>query len=276
MVVPAQSEPIDLYLDLLARVLTRTFEPAELRRWPHEPTSKALGAGARLVGQVLARAGVGLYRQERVDPELRAVGRDWPATAETMVGLARLANVRECIESVLADEVPGDLVETGVWRGGTAIYMRAVLRAHGDGQRRVWAADSFRGLPPPTVPQDAGDIHHTFDHLAVSRADVEENFRKYGLLDEQVCFLEGWFADTLPSAPIEAIAVLRLDGDMYQSTWEALTYLYPRVSPGGWVIVDDYGAIAGCRQAVHDYRDRHGISAPIRDVDWTGVYWRVP
>jgi O-methyltransferase len=194
-----------------------------------------------------------------------------------MIGLVRLANVRECIESALRDGVQGDLVETGVWRGGTVIYMCAVLKTQCDRERQVWAVDSFGGLPEPdpAFPADAGDVHHTYTQLAVSRAEVEDNFRRYGLLDDRVRFLEGWFKDTLPTAPIGAIAVLRLDGDMYQSTWEALTHLYPKVSQGGWVIVDDYGAVDACRRAVDDYRDRHGITAILRRVDWTGVYWRV-
>ncbi len=81
------------------------------------------------------------------DRATRAVGNDWPPHAETMVGLARLANVRACVTAALADGVPGDLVETGVWRGGTAIYMRAILAALGDAGRTVWACDSFDGLP---------------------------------------------------------------------------------------------------------------------------------
>jgi O-methyltransferase len=120
---------------------------------------------------------------------------------------------------------------------------------------------------------DAGDRHHRNEYLKVSRAEVEENFRRYGLLDEQVVFLEGWFADTLPRAPIERLAVFRLDGDMYQSTIEALEALYPRLSPGGSCIVDDY-ALPGCHRAVDDFRARHGIGEALERIDYTGVHWR--
>jgi O-methyltransferase len=123
-------------------------------------------------------------------------------------------------------------------------------------------------------PKDAGDPHHTFSNLAVSVDEVRANFERYGLMDARVRFLPGWFRDTLPTAPIERIAVLRLDGDMYGSTMVALESLYPRLSPGGYVIVDDYGAVAGCREAVEDYRRDHGIGEPIHAIDWTGVYWR--
>jgi O-methyltransferase len=105
---------------------------------------------------------------------------------------------------------------------------------------------------------------------------VKENFRKFGLLDEQVAFLPGWFSETLAAAPIERLALLRLDGDMYASTMDALTALYHKVSPGGFVIVDDYGAVPACRQAVTDFREARGIKAQIVDIDGLGVFWQVP
>jgi Macrocin-O-methyltransferase (TylF) len=108
----------------------------------------------------------------------------------------------------------------------------------------------------------------------VSLEEVKANFAKYGLLDDRVVFLKGWFKDTLPSAPIERLAVLRLDGDMYESTMVALTSLYDKVSSNGFVIIDDYGCIESCRKAVHDFRESRGISEPILDIDGFGVYWR--
>lgn len=104
--------------------------------------------------------------------------------------------------------------------------------------------------------------------------EVKSNFSRYELLDEQVCFLKGWFRDTLPSAPIEQLAVIRLDGDMYESTMDALNNLYPKLSVGGYLIVDDYGTIPACAQAVTDYRHAHGITDEIHVIDWTGVYWK--
>lgn len=207
----------------------------------------------------------------------RAEGRDWPAHAETMVGRARLDSLQACVETVLADGVPGDLLEAGVWRGGASILMRAALAAHGDTSRRVWLADSFQGLPAPEpdrYPADAGGDLSGIDVLAVTRAQVEAAFARYGLLDDRVCFLEGWFEDTLAAAPVDRLAVLRLDGDYYASTIVALEALEPRVSPGGFVVIDDHGAIEGCRKAVDDYRADRGITAPIEPIDWTGVYWR--
>ncbi|HEX9396087.1 MAG TPA: TylF/MycF family methyltransferase [Burkholderiales bacterium] len=211
------------------------------------------------------------------DPDLRVEGRDWPSCAHTMVGLKRLENLQFCVEDVIAKDVPGDLIETGVWRGGSVILMRAILKAHGVTDRRVWAADSFEGLPAPDAakyPLDAKLEFNRFKELAVSLEDVQDNFRIYSLLDEQVLFLKGWFRDTLPTAPIERLAVLRLDGDLYESTIDALESLYSKLQPGGYCIIDDYNDISACRQAVTDYRERHGITEEIVKVDWTAVYWQ--
>src|SRR5439155_1101033 len=160
--------------------------------------------------------GIQLVRSAPFDEAARSDGRDWPTTAHTMIGMKRLDNLQHCVEDTLARQVPGDLIETGVWRGGASIFMRGILRAHGVSDRTVWVADSFQGLPPPNpdaYPADAGDPLHTFDYLAVSLEDVKSHFERYGLLDDQVRFLKGWFRDTLPAAPIERLAVLRLDGD---------------------------------------------------------------
>jgi O-methyltransferase len=194
-----------------------------------------------------------------------------------MAGLRRLDNLQDLVTDVLRRGVPGDLIETGAWRGGATILMRAVLEAYGDTERQVWVADSFQGLPKPDPgrwPAEAGDEHWTREQLAVPVEEVKANFARYGLLDERVRFLVGWFKDTLPTAPIQRLAVLRLDGDMYGSTMEALQALYPKLSVGGYVIVDDYGAIPQCKEAVTDFREAHDISDPMEWVDWTGVWWQ--
>jgi O-methyltransferase len=220
---------------------------------------------------------VRLIRRLKFDPELRLEGRDWPADAETMIGLRRLNNIQYCVEDVLRSRVPGDLIETGVWRGGATIFMRALLKAYGDTDRRVWVADSFHGLPEPDAanyPEDSQFNLSKYPELSVSLEQVKANFARYGLLDDQVRFLVGWFRDTLPSAPIERLAVLRLDGDLYESTMDALRVLYPKLSSGGYVIVDDYGAVPPCKSAVDAYRNEHAISEPLEQVDWSGVFWR--
>jgi len=271
----------DRYIDLLMGCLTRELfldeevHDVDLGSIASSPLA-AVDGGITGLRAALRSEGWRLTRRGG-DPDRRLDGNDWPPTAETMVGRLRLQQVRSCVESVLADGVPGDLIETGVWRGGVTILMRGILEAWADTQRTVWVADSFRGLPTPDVvnyPADAGHDLSDVSTLAVSADQVRRGFERYGLLDHRVRFLEGWFSDTLPAAPIGRLAVLRLDGDLYESTIDALEALYPRLSVGGYVIVDDYGAWEPCRRAVDDYRAAHGISDEITSVDWTGVHWR--
>lgn len=196
--------------------------------------------------------------------------------SHTMIGRRRLENIQSCVETALTENIRGDLIETGIWRGGAVIFMRGILMAHGITDRKVWAADSFEGVPAPSWPEDAGFDLSTkvFPVLAVSLEDVKELFTRYGLLDDQVSFLKGWFKDSLPVAPIEHLAVLRLDGDLYESTMDALAPLYDKVSPGGFVIVDDYGSCPPCKRAIDDFRAQRGIGEPLQTIDLQGVYWR--
>ena len=189
-----------------------------------------------------------------------------------MVGTERLKILEVLIRDVITNEVAGDLVECGVWRGGCSIFMRAVLATLDDAGRTVWLFDSFQGLPKPEKPGDC-DLS-MFPYFSVSVETVKENFRKFGLLDGQVRFVPGWFKDTLPTSEVQEIAILRLDGDMYESTFVALKSLYPKLSAGGYVIVDDYGAIPQCHGAVNDFRALFNIENVITPIDWTGIYWR--
>jgi hypothetical protein len=208
---------------------------------------------------------------------LRNLGWDWPSKAFTMVGRKRLRNFRELIERTIHEGVPGDIIETGVWRGGASIMARAVLLAHDVRDRKVIVADSFAGLPPPAAdqyPADHDSKLHEFPELAISLEQVQENFRKFDLLDEQVVFLKGWFRDTMPTVANERFSVLRLDGDMYESTIDPLLHLYDRLSIGGWVIVDDYGFVPASKQATHDFLNARGLSPEIHPIDGAGVYFQ--
>ena len=217
-----------------------------------------------------------LLDQIHNDDVKRLDGRDWPAQGFTMVGKCRLDNIQMCVEHVLEHNIPGDFLEAGVWRGGSAMFMRALLKAANCIDRTVWLADSFQGLPPPKPDwaADAGDTLHEYEELAVSLEKVKANFNALELLDEQVRFIAGWFHETLYTAPVQSLAVLRLDGDMYESTYVSLEALYDKVSPGGFVIVDDYGFLDSCKQAVHDFLNTRKLAPKILTVDWTGVYWR--
>jgi O-methyltransferase len=276
------AEATELYLDLMKRALVgllynedKSFRPINLsyprrfhKRW-----------ALNFLSQYLARTGKQIAEPVRFDLEKRLQGIDWPPPVfgQTMIGMTRLNHLQSCIEDVLRSGTPGDLIETGVWRGGATIFMRAVLQAYGVKDRCVWVADSFQGLPTPDLdkyPTDGGDALQKYnDFLVASLEEVKDNFQRYNLLDDQVRFLKGWFKDTLPAAPIKQLALLRLDGDMYESTIDALIHLYPKVSPGGYVTIDDYHR-KGCRQAVTDYRSAHGIDEEIKDIGGRGVYWQ--
>jgi len=204
--------------------------------------------------------------------------------AISMLPLGRLDNIEYCVVDILENGVPGDLIETGVWRGGAAIFMRAVLKAYGVTDRSVWAADSFEGLPTPDAEkfpleakvQQGPVIQKAYNNLAVSLEEVRRNFQAYEMLDDQVHFLKGWFKDTLPAAPIRALAILRMDGDFYESTRDALVNLYDRLSVGGYAIVDDYGEDSWtyCRKAVDEFREERGLDEPLVKVDSKCAYWR--
>ena len=230
-----------------------------------------------LLDRFLRKKNMMISRKIYFNKENRIEGKDWPTYADTMIGLKRLDNIEHCINSIIEDNIPGDLIETGVWRGGSTIFMKALLKVNGIDNRVVWVADSFEGLPPPDEKKykaDKGINLHLHEELAVPIESVKNNFKKYDLLDENVKFLKGWFKDTLPSAPIESLSLLRLDGDLYESTMDGLVNLYPKLSKGGFIIVDDWGAVEACKKAVADYRSEHGINEEIKTIDWTGIYWR--
>jgi len=193
-----------------------------------------------------------------------------------MAGLLRLNDLEMCLRDVVRNGVPGDFLEAGVWRGGASILAKAVLDELGEQDRVVWLADSFEGLPKPdreAFPLDALDLSE-FEELRVSLDDVKANFARYGLLDDRIRFIRGWFRDTLHDAPVTSLSVLRLDGDYYESTFYALDALYDKIQIGGYVIVDDY-ALPACKEAVDDFRKSRGIRSPLHSIDWTGVRWRV-
>lgn len=195
----------------------------------------------------------------------------------TMVGEKRLANIEECFHRVLKDGIPGDFIECGVWRGGAVVFMRALLAAYDVPDRLVWVADSFQGLPPPTAPPDVASgldlSRERAPMLAVNLETVWRSFDDFGLMDDRVRFLPGWFKDTLRNAPIEKLSILRLDGDIYESTMDIFTALYDKLAPGGFCIIDDF-FVPACKQAVEEFRTARGITEPMVTIDWTGRLWR--
>lgn len=202
--------------------------------------------------------------------------RNYLELSHTMIGRRRLDNIQYCMETVLDEGIEGDVIETGIWRGGAIILMRGILAAYGITDRIVWGADSFAGVPPPTLAEDQQlDIsERVYPFLTVSLDEVKALVTKYDMLDDNVRFLQGWFKDTLPGAPIQRLSVLRLDGDLYESTMDALNPLYGKVSPGGFIIVDDYYSCQPCKKAIDTFRERHGINDTCVQIDDQSVFWR--
>lgn len=269
------------YLDLLTRALVNLIYPEHELRIAH--LEEHPPSGDRIVDQrtlrdirylsggafddLVAAKDEGLVWQSRVTRD-----------AHTMVGLRRLENIERCAAQVFADRVPGDFLEAGVCQGGASIFLRALQVAYGEADRRTWVADSFEGLPPPSHPVD---VERGLDFtegrqpwLAASLRSVQDNFRAYDLLSDAVRFVPGWFSATLAQAPVERLAILRVDADLYASTRDALVALYDRVSPGGYVIIDDYWAFEACRLAVDEFLAERDLAPDLRRVDWTAVFWR--
>lgn len=246
--------PFEMYVDLMAKCLTDMIYGAD---------------------RPIVRRG----KRVQFDARKRFQGRDWPVVGHSMAGIKRLQNVAHLTDRAIAEGIPGDFIETGVWRGGASAMVRGVLKFRGVTDRKVYLADSFEGLPPPdeaAFPADTGSRYHTRGRLAVGVEAVRKTFEAYDLMDEQVEFVVGWFKDTLHKLDVPQFALIRLDGDMYESTIQAITALYPKLAPGGFVIVDDYGGIKACRAAIEDYRAAEGITAEIHRIDHTGVWWRKP
>ena len=266
----------ELYIDLLKNRLS-DFQKKDKVEYKPLPNNKTLKSKlANSIDSFIRKFNFAICRVNIVKIENRLEGNYWPANAETMIGMKRLNNIQFCLKEVIENKIPGDIIETGVWRGGASIFMRGILKAYNVTDKTVWLADSFEGLPAPDEKyiHDKGDVHHIIGELAVSMEDVKNNFEKYNLLDDQVKFLKGWFKDTLPTAPIEKYSILRLDGDMYESTMDAIKNLYPKLSIGGYIIIDDYGAIEGCKHATEDYRKEFNITETIEHIDYSGIYWK--
>lgn len=202
-------------------------------------------------------------------------------------GYERLMRVQDLYLKILKDGVQGDLMECGVWRGGMTVLMRALLKAYGDeNNRRVLVSDSFQGMPD-SIPRDgiSEEIRKLDEEqwgkrimeraadgsgrmvekraLTVEENLVTDNFRRFGLYDNKVVLVPGWFNESLPTAPakygIQKLAMLRIDGDMYSSTMDVLVHMYPYVSSGGYVIFDDYN-IEQSALAVKDFFQKEGLS----------------
>jgi O-methyltransferase len=187
----------------------------------------------------------------------------------TMLGPRRGRMLHRLAGEVDRVGVPGALVDCGVWNGGSTILM-----ASGAPEREVWAFDSFAGLPEPRQ-LDGRESEGLGGELVGSEQKLREGFERFA--DRARLHVRaGWFDDTLSSSAQEigSVAILHCDGDWFESVLVTLEVMYPLVSPGGFVVIDDYGTFPGARRATEEYRLRVGETAPLRRIDRTGRYWR--
>ncbi|CAA0104355.1 Demethyldecarbamoylnovobiocin O-methyltransferase [BD1-7 clade bacterium] len=270
-------KPVNLYLELLKRSLTNELNlEYELRclyllecindgKEPDICVSRDIHQAWEERYQTL------LYNREHALHPCKDNIAHFP---HTLIGRQRLNNIEDCLDDIQRDNIPGDVIEAGVWRGGATIFMRGYLKAHNITNKNVWVADSFEGLPPSIDSLDLQYNLSKYHFLSINEETVRHNFKTYDLLDEKVRFLKGYFCDTLPSAEIHQLSLLRIDADMFESTIDVLSNLYGKLSVGGYVIIDDYGIFEPCRHAVDMFRLRHKIKDEIRVVDNSAIYWR--
>lgn len=265
----------ELYLDIMKGALTRALFTTGIERHtvrPRGPKSRLIA----VLNAVISRFDVEIVRLYRstADDYLESghEATNRAEDAESMLGRRQFDNMHRCVQDVLRHSVAGDFLEAGVWRGGMTIFMRAALAAYGVRDRKVWVADSFAGLPQ--VDELVEHFSWSKGDMAISLETVQKNFQRYGLLDEQVEFLKGYFSDTLPRAPVRKLAILRIDADLYRSTLDALENLYDKLSPGGYAIFDDYYNLPDCRRAIDEFRARRGITEEMCRIDTRAIFWR--
>lgn len=195
-----------------------------------------------------------------------------------MVGSAALFNLARMVRAVLTFDIPGNLVECGVWRGGASFLMADLLRQAGVRDRKVWLCDSFEGLPPPQEVDGPAAVAYAanpesadyYDNCRASLEDVRQTAVEFGL-SPYTEFVKGWFDQTLPlyRQRVGRIAVLRIDADWHASVRCCLENLYDQVVEGGLIIFDDYYAYDGCALAVHEFFGRRHLAHPIESITGT-------
>ncbi|CAH1797887.1 unnamed protein product, partial [Owenia fusiformis] len=216
---------------------------------------------------------------EAMNNDERRRGGDWPSVGYTMIGIIGLDNIQELLENVIQDGVPGDFLEAGVWRGGASMFAKALMNSYNQQNRHSWVCDSFEGLPPATQNND-DDQWSEMKALVVSKETVKGHFEEFFLLDEMVHFIQGYFMYSLPclrktlAEKDRKIAILRADGDMYESSMDILFNLYEFVPVGGYVIIDDW-SIPVAVKAVNEFREMHNIKSTIVQFRGISAYWKV-
>lgn len=197
----------------------------------------------------------------------RNEGLDWPYVGHTMVGHLRIQNVKKALLDVLANNIPGDFVELGVWRGGVCIYARCLLNSHHETDRKVHLFDAFENIP---------GYETSTSYLSVSQAQVEHNLEKYHAKEGTV-FHKGLFKDSVKPFASEFkgnISVLRVDGNFYDSYQDAMYYLYDKVPVGGYVIFDDVMSHPAVTRFWEDFKREQGLPEELIQIDFHSAYYK--
>jgi O-methyltransferase len=246
---------------------------------------------ARGINRVLRRAGVEINRTGAQN----AV--EWPGFADvepwvaeiiekaapfTMTSHERISALCHAVRYVTKHNIPGDIVECGVWRGGSMMAAALTLLGEHDLTRTLYLFDTFEGMPSPTevdratssgksaalLLEEADESSLIWAHAALD--DVRANLASTNYPTERIRFMRGRVEDTIPRAAPENIAILRLDTDWYASTRHELIHLYPKLSVGGVLVVDDYGHWEGARKAVDEFINDNRLPILLQRIDYTG------
>ncbi|MFT3908924.1 MAG: TylF/MycF/NovP-related O-methyltransferase [Ferruginibacter sp.] len=201
----------------------------------------------------------------------------------SMAGVERMFSLYTAVNYILSNNIKGDFVECGVWRGGSAMMIAKVLLSHNITDRKIFLYDTFEGMTAPTTEDvsttgvDATTMLEQNKFSKDSRVwcyadlnDVQKNMRSTGFSQEKIVYVKGKVEETIPgNMPNENIALLRLDTDWYESTKHELIHLFPKLQIKGVLIIDDYGHWEGCKKAVDEYFEEHKINMLLNRVDYT-------
>lgn len=217
----------------------------------------------------------GRLKAYQLDQKQREAGQDWSLFALTMTGRIRVKTIQLLLEEIIQNNIKGDIIETGVWRGGTSIFMRGVLDAYQQHQRKSYVCDSFSGLPPSEYKADADIKWDHSPYLEISVDQVTENFITAGIYSQNIIFVKGFFSNTMPqlATMTTTFSLLRLDGDMYESTVDVLYHLYDKLSIGGYVFIDDW-SILPTQRACLDFMKVHNFKPQVITPDPVAGYWK--
>jgi cephalosporin hydroxylase len=213
-----------------------------------------------------------LQRERHTGIPVRRLG-DRPFYPFTTIGRTGLDHLERCLDSIREEGVEGDLAACGVWRGGSAIFVRAYLDAYGMDGRNVWIADTFTGPAERNESQEQAGKRQRFTNLVADLNQVRIGFDRFGLFDDSLRFLQGSYEETLADAPLDRLALLHIGDDDEERCATALELLYERVAPGGFIVAEHYDA-EGCRAAIDGFRARRRIEGSLDRADWTGVSWQ--